>query len=96
MGTDLATALENTSGIGAIRGRGFLWGIECLTRGGKPDGARASAVVRAALGRGVILLASGDRGNVLELVPPFVLGPAQWRSARDLLGELLARIPPRA
>ena len=94
IGADLVATLQDTAGIGAIRGRGFLWGIECQTRAGQPDGTRARAVVRAALGRGFILLASGDAGHVLELVPPFVLGEQQWRGACELLGELLARIPP--
>ncbi len=94
LGADLVDTLQDTAGIGAIRGRGFLWGIECLTRTGEPDGARAGAVVRAALGRGTILLAAGDAGHVLELVPPFVLGLKQWRGACELLGDLMVRIPP--
>ena len=92
MGEELAAALADRDGIAAIRGRGFLWGIECTAAHG-PDGARVQQVVHAALRRGWIVLPAGEEGEVLELMPPYVLGKSQWRGMLQLLDELFSRIP---
>ena len=94
LGEELAALLSGREGVAAIRGRGFLWGIECGGPQG-PDGARVREVVHAALRRGWILLPAGDDGQVLELLPPYVLGKAQWRGMLQLLDELFSRIPAR-
>ncbi len=92
LGEELAALLSGREGVVAIRGRGFLWGIECGGPHGA-DGARVREVVHAALRRGWILLPAGDEGEVLELLPPYVLGAAQWRGMLEVLDELMSRIP---
>ena len=67
-----------------VRGNGLLWGIELES----PE--LASAVVRGALERGVILLAGGSRGNVLQVAPPLVITSAQLETALGIVIDLLA------
>jgi len=54
--------------VAEVRGRGLMLGIEC------DSPATAQRACRAALGRGVILLPSGDDGRVLSLTPPLCIG----------------------
>jgi 4-aminobutyrate aminotransferase-like enzyme len=72
------------SAVTEVRGRGLLWGIELASRD------TASAVSRAALGRGLLLLAGGARGRVLQLLPPLTISGRQLEFALELLEELLA------
>jgi len=54
-----------------VRGRGALWGIEWTTS------AEAQAFVARARRRGLLLLAGGESGRVVQLVPPLVLTDRQ-------------------
>ncbi len=70
LGSELAprlTAIAQTRGVVDVRGRGLMWGIELR------DPAHAERAVRAALGRGVIVLQAGPRGEVLSVTPPLVI-----------------------
>jgi 4-aminobutyrate aminotransferase/(S)-3-amino-2-methylpropionate transaminase len=93
LASELGTILGTVDGVAEIRGRGFLWGIELVTRAGAPDGARARSVIQHALRQGWILLAAGSEGNVLELVPPFVLGKTQRHAACAALRDMLQSMP---
>ena len=84
------TALVDIPGVAAVRGVGFLWGVELQARDGNPDGARAARVVHAALQRGWMLLPAGRAGHVLELVPAFVADDAMLVAAIDMLHTLLS------
>ena len=91
-GADFGAALAGlaaASGVGDIRGGGLLWGVELVTPAGAPDAARAFAVVRAALRRGILLLADGTERNVLAFTPPFVLAPAQRDAALEVVRQAL-------
>ncbi|MEO8504197.1 MAG: aspartate aminotransferase family protein [Acidobacteriota bacterium] len=66
-----------------VRGHGLLWAIELEG----PE--RAARVVRGALERGVILLAGGPRGCVLQIAPPLVITPTQLETALGILIDLL-------
>jgi 4-aminobutyrate aminotransferase/(S)-3-amino-2-methylpropionate transaminase len=66
-------------GVAAVRGIGLLLAIELDT----PE--RAAAACAGALARGVITLVSGDRANVLALLPPLPID-------RDLLLAALDRV----
>lgn len=70
-----------------VRGRGHLWGLNL----GEPD--RAVALARAALAHGLLLLPSGEKGEVLELLPPLTLTEEQAHVALDLLARTLAEEP---
>ncbi|MDH7569345.1 MAG: aspartate aminotransferase family protein [Armatimonadota bacterium] len=73
--------------IAAVRGRGLMWGLELRNAAGIPDGAAARRAVLEALRRGVILLPAGPSGNVLELVPPYVITEEQLDFALSVLAE---------
>ena len=88
--------LAEQPGVAAVRGIGLLWGIALRARDGGPDGRRAARVVASALQRGWFLLPAGSAGNVLELVPPFVLDDAVASAAVDVLRSVLRQTGPSA
>ena len=78
--------------IGDVRGLGMMVGVE-LVRDRKtkePAPAEAARVVQACLERGVILIPSGSRGNVLSLTPPLTIARRQLDHALAALDESLA------
>ena len=78
--------------VGDVRGLGMMVGIELVTdrQTRAPASAEASAAIRAALERGVILLAGGSRGNVLSLTPPLTITRPQLEHALRVVDECLA------
>lgn len=64
-----------TTGV-EVRGRGLMWGVMLRDPAGRPDRQAASAIVRAALQRGLILLGGGVDGGVVQFTPPFSLDEA--------------------
>jgi 4-aminobutyrate aminotransferase-like enzyme len=79
----LDAGLAAARGVRAVRGRGFLWGIEL------DSPLRARRALAAARGRGLLLLAAGARGNVLELAPPLTVTRRQLDAALAILGDCL-------
>jgi 4-aminobutyrate aminotransferase/(S)-3-amino-2-methylpropionate transaminase len=69
--------------IAEVRGRGLLWALEFKN----PAFARACVV--AALGRGLVLLQSGLRGEALALAPPAVISDVQLERALDILAMVV-------
>ncbi|MGB8796112.1 MAG: aminotransferase class III-fold pyridoxal phosphate-dependent enzyme, partial [Candidatus Aquilonibacter sp.] len=67
----------------SMRGRGAMWGLQLRSA------ADADYVVKAALGRGVILLQTGPQGDVLAIAPPLVISPLQLHRALELIKEVL-------
>jgi len=67
------------AGITEIRSKGMMFGIQ-LARPGRP-------VVMAALERG--LLINCTQGNVLRLLPPYIVGSAEMEEAVRVLDEVL-------
>jgi diaminobutyrate-2-oxoglutarate transaminase len=84
-------------GIGEVRGRGLMNGIELVEPGAVPDevGARPAApglavAVRAqCLQRGLIVELGGRHDSVLRLLPPLVMTDAQLSDVLDRLGDAL-------
>jgi len=70
-------------GVVDVRGRGLLLGVEC------EDPALAGRACGAALGRGVILLPSGDDGRVLSISPPLCIEWEILELALDRVAESL-------
>lgn len=60
-------------GIGEARVAGALAGVEIEDGSGRPDPARARAVLAAAAARGVLAYRGGWYGNVLMVVPPLTI-----------------------
>ncbi len=75
--------------LGDVRGPGLMIGCE-FTRDGQPDAATASAVQKACLERGLLLLTCGTYSNVIRWIPPLVVNEAQIDEALRIFGEALA------
>jgi len=76
-----AKAWRNLGSVRDAHGRGLFWVVET------DSDERAAGITTAALGRGLILLASGPR---LQLAPPLTISESQWAHCLDVLDELLA------
>lgn len=92
LGDMLAAELEGMRGrskgrIADVRGRGLMWGLECVDERGEPDGTLAGEIVVRALRRGIVMLSAGPAGNVLQLAPPLVITEEQLRFG---IGEIAA------
>jgi 4-aminobutyrate aminotransferase-like enzyme len=82
LGARFARRLEPLSGRGAViavRGIGALWGVELASR------RAARALALACRDRGVLVLAGGAEGRVVELAPPLTITDAQLDAALDAL-----------
>jgi len=84
----LAAWPERHPAVAAVRGRGLLWGVEMRTR------EDARRWVGEALRRGVLMLAGGPEGKVVQLVPPLTIARPQLDAALDLLEEGLLALHP--
>ena len=74
---------SNHPNVHEVRGRGLLWGIEMKRR------AAAKATVQSALESGVLLLAGGPEGKVIQIVPPLVITGNQLDTALEVLESAL-------
>ncbi len=84
VGARLAPWPERYEQVEEVRGRGLLWGVELQ------DAATAKRVTRGLLERGILALAGGPEGKVLELTPPLTIAEAQLTTALEILEEVLA------
>jgi 4-aminobutyrate aminotransferase-like enzyme len=66
-----------------VRGRGLLWGLEL------ESSEQAARLVADARGAGLLLLAGGTRGNVVQLAPPLSIHERQLDYALAALERLL-------
>jgi 4-aminobutyrate aminotransferase len=80
-------------GVGDVRGRGLMLGIDLVTDLGsrEPDPGRAARLLGDALRKGLILLADGPGSNVISLTPPLSIAEAQLDFALDVLEDCLVR-----
>ncbi|HEX6581538.1 MAG TPA: 4-aminobutyrate--2-oxoglutarate transaminase [Actinomycetota bacterium] len=79
--------------VGDVRGRGAMRAMELVAdRSTKEplDGEVMSALGRAALERGLIVLTAGTYGNVLRLLPPVTIDVGLLDEGLDLLEEAVA------
>jgi 4-aminobutyrate aminotransferase/(S)-3-amino-2-methylpropionate transaminase len=88
----LRAVQEQQPGVGDVRGRGAMIAVELVRPGTiDPDPRAAAAVARACHEQGVVVLTCGTYGNVLRLLPPFVIGEELLADALDVLtGALLS------
>jgi 4-aminobutyrate aminotransferase/(S)-3-amino-2-methylpropionate transaminase len=75
----LRARLARHGGVREVRGRGLLIGIEC------DGGERATAACANALRSGVIVVSSGERGEVISVTPPLPIGEDALAGALDVL-----------
>jgi 4-aminobutyrate aminotransferase-like enzyme len=67
-----------------VRGRGLLWGIELASD------TLAKALAQRLLECGLLILAGGPGGRVLQLVPPLTIGESQLSFVLDAIESELA------
>ena len=87
-GSRLAARLADAPEVREVRGLGMLWGIELASA----DAARR--LVGAARARGVLALAGGAAGRVVQLAPPLVTAEPLLELAADLLAEAARAAAP--
>jgi len=85
LGSQLGSRLRNIacSCVIDVGGRGLMWGLR-LT-----DARTAAHVVSRALREGVVLLQSGEAGDVISLTPPLMIPAAELWRALDILESVL-------
>jgi 4-aminobutyrate aminotransferase-like enzyme len=81
---------ESNGRIGDVRGRGMLWGIECVSADGSPDRDLTQNVMRDAMRRGVLVLTSAPDGNVVSISPPLMISTDQLEFGIDVLSQAIA------
>jgi len=74
---------DRFSGVREVRGRGLLWALDLA------DAALAKDLVSGLLARGVLALAGGPEGRVLQIVPPLTVTDRQLTAALDRIEESL-------
>ena len=79
MGERLHTMMERSAKVRAVRGAGFMWGIDVVDV--------AAEVVARARDAGILILSAGD--HTLRLLPPLVMTQAQLGAALDVLEQVL-------
>ncbi len=80
---------ERFSSVAAVRGVGLLWGVEM------DSPAAASRHAAEALRRGVLVLAGGATGRVVQVAPPLTIAERQLDAALGILASILGRAPTR-
>jgi 4-aminobutyrate aminotransferase/(S)-3-amino-2-methylpropionate transaminase len=89
----LRAVQERQPAIGDVRGRGAMIAVELVRPGTTdPDPLATAAVARACHEQGVVVLTCGTYGNVLRLLPPFVIGEELLADARNVLTAALLSI----
>jgi 4-aminobutyrate aminotransferase/(S)-3-amino-2-methylpropionate transaminase len=81
--------------IGDVRGRGAMCAMEFVADRATKEPLAAetmSAISRAALERGVIVLTAGTYGNVIRLLPPINIDRALLEEGLDLLDEAIGAV----
>jgi len=95
MGEYLLNGLQSVQShnevIGDVRGLGLMVGTE-LTRDGRPAGQIATAVTRACLERGLMLLTCGIDRSVIRWIPPLIVSREQIDEALDIFTDSLASV----
>lgn len=78
--------------IGAHHGMGLVAGLQMVTPGGKePDGQLASAIVRAAVEKGLLMFAPvGFGGATVKICPPLCIDEEATAEAVQVLEECIA------
>jgi 4-aminobutyrate aminotransferase len=81
-------------GVGDVRGIGCMVALEFVQQVDddvrRPDPATAKRVLKAALDRGLILLACGSFGHIVRVVPPLVTTGGEVEQAIGIIGDALA------
>lgn len=84
-------------GIGDVRGRGAMFALELVRPGTKdPDPASTREILAACHSAGVIVISCGTWGNVIRLLPPFVISEGLLSEGLDVLAGAVDEVLGRA
>lgn len=90
LGRKVSRAIEDWpdrfSSVVEVRGRGLFWGVELQ------DSSVAHRLTRALAQRGLLALAGGPEGCVLQLIPPLVIAESQLTLALEIVASALDEI----
>ncbi|WP_394280091.1 4-aminobutyrate--2-oxoglutarate transaminase [Microbacterium sp.] len=88
--TRLRAMAEADPRIGDVRGRGAMIAAEFVDPAtGAPDAALTSAVAKAAIADGVIVLTCGTYGNVIRFLPPLSISDELLSEGLDVVASAL-------
>ncbi|SDQ24861.1 4-aminobutyrate--2-oxoglutarate transaminase [Microbacterium sp. cf332] len=92
--TGRLTALrESDPRVGDVRGLGAMIAAEFVDpTTGAPDAALTSAVAKACIAEGVIVLTCGTYGNVIRFLPPLSIGDELLHEGLDVVAAALGRL----
>lgn len=87
----LESLRESDPRIGDVRGRGAMIAVEFVDPvSTAPDAALTSAVAKAAIAQGVIVLTCGTYGNVIRFLPPLSIPDDLLNEGLDVVAAALA------
>src|SRR6185436_3721806 len=88
----LQTLAGRDEGIGDVRGRGLMLGVELVTDRTKrsPDGERADAVIARCADEGLLLLTCGQAHNTVRWLAPLNVTAAEIDEGLATFGKVLA------
>src|SRR5690606_17559464 len=81
LGGELRAIAARTGAVRAVRGRGFMWGMDVHIP--------ASRVMEAARERGLLLLPAGE--YTIRILPPLVAARAELQGGLSILEAVLSR-----
>ncbi|MFN8443467.1 MAG: aminotransferase class III-fold pyridoxal phosphate-dependent enzyme [Caldilineaceae bacterium] len=79
-------------GIGDVRGRGLMVGVEFTDAEGKPDAVTAGAVAKKCVDDRLLLLTCGSYTNVIRWIPPLITNQAQIDEGLAVFNNALAAV----
>ncbi len=83
------------AGVGDVRGKGLMIGVELVQPGTKkPDTAAAARVLEATREAGLLIGKGGLYGNVLRIAPPLTLTEAEAAEGGEILHSALTQPAP--
>ncbi|MFK4114026.1 4-aminobutyrate--2-oxoglutarate transaminase [Microbacterium sp. NPDC006705] len=83
---------ESDPRIGEVRGLGAMIAAEFVDPAtGAPDAALTSAIAKACIAEGVIVLTCGTYGNVIRFLPPLSIGDELLDDGLDVIAAALGR-----
>ncbi|WP_205800297.1 4-aminobutyrate--2-oxoglutarate transaminase [Microbacterium paludicola] len=84
---------ESDPRIGDVRGLGAMIAAEFVDPAtGAPDAALTSAIAKACIAEGVIVLTCGTYGNVIRFLPPLSIGDELLDDGLDVIAAALGRV----